>query len=165
MGQQQREQPQRLRLVGHQLGDDRGEPERLGAERAAHVSITGAARVPLVEDEVDDIEHGLETCGERFVGRHPERNVRGADLGLGARKPLRHRGLGHEERMRDLRGRQAAEQPQGERDLRFTGKRWMAAGRDQPQPLVRHARGDRSLHGRLVLGRRRELRELRCARP
>jgi len=66
--------------------------------------------------------------------------------------------------MRDLGGRQPTEEPQRQRDLRFTSERWMATGEDQPQPLVRHARGDRFLHGRLVLGRRRELRELRCAR-
>jgi hypothetical protein len=165
VGAQQREQSQRLGFVRHQLGDDRSEADRFGAEGAAHVGVAGAGRVPLVEDEVDDVEHGLEALGQRFVARHAEGDLGHADLRLGPRQPLRHRGLRHKKRMRNLGGREAAEQPECQRDLRFTRERGMAAGEDQPQPLVRHARCYRSFHGGLVWGRRRERRQLGRASP
>jgi hypothetical protein len=42
----------------------------------------------------------------------------------------------HEERAGDLAGGQAAHDPQGERDLGCPGQRRVAAGEDQPQPLI-----------------------------
>ena len=61
-----------------------------------------------------------------------------ADLPLGADDPLGHRRLGHEEGARDLRRREAAEQAQGQRDLRLARQRRVAAGEDEPQPVVAH---------------------------
>ena len=94
MQQHQREQPVHLGLVGHQLGERPPEPDRLGREIAA-------AAVALVEDQVDDREHGREPVGQQVVGRHPERDPGGLDLPLGAHEPLRHRRLGR----RGTRGR------------------------------------------------------------
>jgi hypothetical protein len=48
---------------------------------------------------------------------HPKRDPGGLDLSLGAREPLGHGRLGHEERAGDLLRRQAAQRPQRERDL------------------------------------------------
>ena len=165
MGEQQRLQAERLRLVGHQLRDHRGQPDRLGAQRAAHVGVAGACRVALVEHEVDDVQRGRQALGQRLVRRHRERDARGADLRLGPHESLRHGGLGHEERVRDLGCRQAAQQPQRQRHLRLGRERRVTAGEDQPQPLVGHARRHGLLVGGLVVGRRdgRESLELRCA--
>ena len=67
----QREQPVRLRLVRHQLGERAAEPDRLGGEVAA-------AAVALVEDEVDDRQHGGEPLGQQ---------VGAAARGTGCRPP------------------------------------------------------------------------------
>ena len=48
--------PVDLRLVGHQLGQRPPEPERLGSE-------ISATAVTLVEDQVDDRQHGCEPVG------------------------------------------------------------------------------------------------------
>ena len=109
--QHHRQQAVHLGLVGHQLGERPPEPERLGRQLAA-------AAVALVEDQVDDREHGGEPIGQQVVGRHPERDPGGLDLALGPHQPLRHRRLGDQEGAGDLVGRQAAERAQGERDLR-----------------------------------------------
>jgi hypothetical protein len=159
VGEQQRMQAESLGLVGHQLGDDRGQPDRSRAQRAAHVRIAGARCVALVEHEVDDVERGRHALGQHVVGREAERNARGADLGLRADEALGHRGLGDQERVGDLGGRQAAEETQGERDLRVGRERRVTAGEDQPQPLVGDAR--RLLVGLLVVGTH-ERGELRC---
>ena len=53
-------------------------------------------------------------------------------------QPLVHGRLGDEEGPGDLGVEQAAEQPQGERDLGARGQGRVAAGEDQPQALVGH---------------------------
>ena len=50
-----------LGLVGHQLGERASEPDRLGGEIAA-------AAVALVEDQVDDGEHGGEPVRQQVRG-------------------------------------------------------------------------------------------------
>ena len=131
--QHQREQAVHLGLVGHQLGERAAEPDRLGGEVAAPA-------VALVEDQVDDREHRGEPVGQQVRGRHAERDPGGPDLALRAHEPLRHRRLGDEEGARDLVGRQAAERPQRERDLRVERERRVAAGEEQLEPLVRDRR-------------------------
>ncbi len=69
--QHQRQQAVHLGLVGHQLGQRAAEPDRLGGEVAA-------AAVALVEDQVDDGEHGGEPVGQQ---------VRPAAPGTGSRPP------------------------------------------------------------------------------
>ena len=59
-----------------------------------------------------------------------------ADLALGPHQPLGHRRLGHEEGAGDLGRGEAAEGAQGERDPGLEGERRVAAGEDQPQPVV-----------------------------
>ena len=119
--------------VGHQLDERAAEPQRLGRQVAA-------AAVALVEDQVDDREHGGEPLGQQVVGRHPERDAGGLDLALGPHQSLRHRRLGHQEGAGDLVGGQAAERPQRERDLGVDGERRVAAGEDQLEPLVAERR-------------------------
>jgi hypothetical protein len=62
--------------------------------------------------------------------------MRVCDLALRAHDPLAHGRLGHKERASDLAGRHPAERPQCERHPRRHLQRWVAAGEDQPQPVV-----------------------------
>jgi len=137
----------RLRLVGHQRREHRREPDRFAAQVGAH----GRA-VAGVEDEVDRREDGAQPLREQVLRRHAQRDAGVADLPLRAHEPLRERRLGDEERARDLRRRQAADEAQRQRDLGLGCERRVAAGEHQLEPLV----GDRRL---LVLGELRRTRE------
>ncbi len=136
----QRQQPERLRLVRHQDGEQLGEPDRLLAEVCAQVPLATARRVALVEDEVEDGQHGAEPLGEEVVGRDAKRDPGRPDLPLGAHEALGHRRLRDQERVRDLRRRQAYDLAQGQRHPRVRGERRMTAGEDEREPVV----GDRA---------------------
>jgi hypothetical protein len=123
-----------LCLVEHEDGEQAAEPNRL-------VGQVAAVAVALVEDQVDDREHGGQALGEQVVGRDAERDPRRPDLRLRARQPALHRLARHEEGVGDLRGLQAAQGRQGQRHLRVERERGMAAGEDELQALV----GDRGL--------------------
>jgi hypothetical protein len=118
-----------LGLVRHQLGERVPEPERLRGQ-------IDAAAVALVEDQIDDRQHGRQPVRQPVVGRNAEANARIPDLALRPRKTPLHRFLGNEEGARDLLGAQTAERAQGQRDLRLGPERGMTAGEDQLQPLV-----------------------------
>jgi hypothetical protein len=129
----ERDQPERVRLVGHQRGQDLRQSNRLVEELVPR-------RWPVagVEDEVEHGEDGAQAIGQQVVGRHAEGDARVADLPLRANEPLRHRRLGDEECSRDLLGREAADRPQRERHLRLGRKRGMTAGEDEAQAVVRN---------------------------
>ena len=113
-------------------------PSRIAsAERSCRVS-DGARRrgVALVEDQVDHVQHGVEPLRQLRPRRHLIGNARVADLRLGAHDALGQRGGGGEEGARDLLGGEAADLAQRQRHLRVRGQRGMAAGEDQPQPVV-----------------------------
>jgi hypothetical protein len=133
----ERQQSMHLGLVGHQLGECTPEPDRLGRKLPA-------AAVALVEDQVHDREHRGEAVGEQMRRRHAKRNPRGLDLAFRASEPLRHGRLGHEEGTGDLLRLEAAERPQGERDLGVERECRVAAREEELEPLI----GDRRLiHG------------------
>jgi hypothetical protein len=144
-----------LGLVRHQLGECPAEADRLGREVAP-------AAVPLVEDQVDDRKHGRQPVGQQVRRGHAERDPGCLDLPLCADEALRHRLVRDEEGARDLLGGEAAQSPQGERDLGVERQGRMAAGEDELEPLV----GDRRLV-HLVLRRLRRVEEarLRGERP
>ena len=64
-------------------------------------------------------EHGVDPCGQLVGVRDPVGDPGGRDLLLRPRDPRGHRRLGHEERPRHLCGRQPADEPQRQRDLRL----------------------------------------------
>jgi hypothetical protein len=151
---------QRLRLVGHQRGQQLAQPDRLAAQLRAQQLAPRARGIALAKDEVEHGEHGGEALGELMVGRDPEGDSRVADLALGAHQALRHRRLRHEEGPRDLRGGQPADGLQGQRDARVLGEGGMRAGEDQAQALVAEALqaveggvhdADRRLRGELLV--------------
>ena len=100
--QHQREQPVGLRVVGRPR-ELPGEPDRLRRE----VDVT---RVALVEHEVQHPHHRAHVAGTLDPGLS-DRALRPADA-------LRHRALGHEVRLRDLAGGEAADRPQRQRHRR-----------------------------------------------
>ena len=122
-----------LGLVGHELGERATQPQRLGGQLAA-------ARVALVEDEVDDREHRDQPVGQQVVGRDAEGDAGTLDLRLRAHEPLGHRRLGDEEGASDLGRAQAAERAQRQRDLRLDRERRVTAGEDELESLVGEGR-------------------------
>ncbi len=133
LGQQhQREQPEHLRLVRHELGQQPPEPDRLGAQVGPRQRRTRTRRVALVEDQVDDGEHGRDPGGQIGLRRDAVRDPGVPDLGLGPDQPLGHGRFRHQERVRDLGRGEPAEQPERERDPRGGAERRVAAGEHEP---------------------------------
>jgi hypothetical protein len=109
------EQHQRLEavyvgLVGHQFDERGAQPESLSGE-------IDAAAVPLVEDQVDDREHGSQPLGQQVPGRDTERDARIPDLSLRPRESPLHGLFGNQKGAGDLLRAQPAERAQGQGDL------------------------------------------------
>ena len=113
-------------------------PSRIASsERSRRVErVARRRRVAFVEHEVDDVQHGVEPVGQVRAGGHLIRNLCVLDLVLGAHDALCHGRRAGEERTRDLLGGQSADLPEGERQLRVRRQGRMAAGEDEPQPVV-----------------------------
>ena len=133
--QHEREQARGLGFVGHQRPEDAGEPDRLVAEVGPN-ERTRRGRVTLVEDQVQDGEHTRQAFGQELGRRHAVGDRGLADLVLGADEALRHRGLGDQEGSGDLARGESAQGLQGERDARLHRQGRVAAGEDQPEPVV-----------------------------
>src|SRR5690606_31748972 len=103
-----------------------------------------------------------QALGQFLARRHAVRDAGRADLVLRAHDALRERGWRGEKGARDLLRGEPADLAQREGDLRIGGERRMAAGEDQPQPIVLEllAVGVRAGLGR-VLELARELGERR----
>ena len=145
-----------LGLAGHELAQDPGQPDGLGAQPPADQVGARAGRVALVEQQV---EHGQDPggpLGQQVRGRHPVGDAGVADLVLGPDQALGHGRLGHQERPGDLGRAQAGQRAQGQRDPGLQRQGRMAAGEDQPQPVV----GDAALvvigGADRILGRRQD---------
>jgi hypothetical protein len=144
-----------LGVVRRDLGEDPAKTQRLVAQLRTRPVRAPGCRVAFVEDEVDDFEHRGQPFGAFRRRRQLERDLVLAERPLGPHDALRDRGLGLEERTRDLPGRQPAEQPQGERHPRLGGQHRVAGDEHQPQQIVAAERGvvqsgldlDARLHG------------------
>ncbi len=98
MQEHQREQSVDLRVV-----DQRGQLPRQSDRFGREIHVAGVA---LVEHEVQNAHHGAHVARTRAELR---RETGPAHRALGATDALRHRGLRHEVRLRDLAGREAAD--------------------------------------------------------
>ena len=131
LGEHQGEQPADLVLVGHQLHEQPAEADGLLGELGSR-----RAGVPLREDQVDHGEHAVEPLGKvRRLG-DPVGDAGVGDPLLGAQQPLAHRRLADQEHPGHLLGRQPRDDLERERDPRLHRQRWMAAGEDEPEPVV-----------------------------
>lgn len=116
-----------LGLIRRELGQDATKTLRLLAELRTHPVVTGRSRVALVEDQIQDLEHGLETLTELRPARNLEGNPLLGQQSFGSHDALGDGRLGYQEDPRDLLARQAAHQAQRQRKACFGGKHRMAS--------------------------------------
>ena len=142
MQEHEREQPLHLRrhLGLRQRHQQSTQADRLRAKVRTQPGPTRRG-IPLGEDEIDDVQDGVEPVVQDGLVGHAVRNARLADLAFRPHQTLRHRRFGHEEGARNRVRLQAAQRSQRQANLRFDGERWMATGEDQPEAIVRDLAG------------------------
>ena len=106
--QEQRKKPADLTLVGHEGLQHAREIERTLDQVATHEDGAGRCGVAGRVKQMNNGEHGVEPIRQFVLIGHAVGDPGGRDLFLGPRHPGRHRGLGHDERLRNLGGREAA---------------------------------------------------------
>ena len=65
--QHQREQSERLRLSRHEVAHERDEMDRVVAQLGAHEIIAFGREVPLVEHEVQHLQHRVQSRGRQLA--------------------------------------------------------------------------------------------------
>ena len=137
LGQQhQRQQPRDLAVCGQQRVRHPRQADRLARELAPLKPLAGRRGVALVEHQVEHVQHDAQARGALLLGRQFEAGAGVRDRRLGAADALSHRRLGHEERAGDLRGSQAPDGAQRERQLRRRRQRRMTAQEQHRQRVV-----------------------------
>jgi hypothetical protein len=136
--QHQRQQRPRLRVAGEGLDQHSRQPNRLVGEFVADQGLGAGGEVALVEDQIESRQHRGEALRQLLSRGDFVWDPGVADLGLGPDQTLGHGRLLGEEGAGDLRGGEAAESPQGEGNPRLRPERRVAAGEDQPKPVVGH---------------------------
>jgi hypothetical protein len=116
--------------------DRPGQPDRLAGQLAALQLRAGGGGVALVEDQVQHVQDHPQPVAQLRRRRHVEGRAGGLDALLGAADALGHGGLGYEEGAGDLGGRESADRPERERDLRGRRQLRMAAQQQQGQRVV-----------------------------
>ena len=144
----QRNEAVHLRLLRHELGQDAAETERIFAELRSHPVVTGSRRVALVEDEVENFEHGRQAGGELGPPGDLEGDARLGERPLGPDDSLRDGRLRDEEGARDLLGGQASKQPERERNARLGRENRMTGSEYEAQEVVADVVVDRVLETR-----------------
>ena len=133
----QRREAHDLRLGGKQAQQQADQPDRFLGQRLARLGLAAVVRgIPLVEQQVDHRGHDRETLRPLRRTRCLEGDAGIADARLGPRDALLHGGLAHQEGLRDLLHRQAADDAQRQRDLLRRRQLRMAADEQQPQDVV-----------------------------
>ena len=125
-----------FRFRGSEFGEDAAEAERVFAKGGAHQVVAGGCGVALVEDEVDDFEHGRETGGEFGAAGHLEGDVLVCQGTLGADDALGDGGFWNEEGAGDFFGGKAAEKAEGEGGAGFGGEDGMAGDENETEDVV-----------------------------
>jgi hypothetical protein len=136
VGQEQREQSGRLAFAGQLIVQHAGQVERTAREVVAGERRTCGSRVAGREQQVDHGQDRVQPGRQLTLRGHAERDPARRDLLLRPRDPGRHRRLRHQERLRDVRDRHAAHQPERQRHLGLARQRRVAAQEHQPQPVV-----------------------------
>src|SRR5216684_5434329 len=91
------EQPSHLALPWHELVERSGQPCGLSGEVGALQGWTGAGRVALVEDEIEDVHHHAESIGALCFRGQVEAWAAAPDAFLGTADALRHRRFRNQE--------------------------------------------------------------------
>ena len=115
-----------------------GQPDRLGGQVGAVQARRRGGGVALVEDQVQHVQHRAQPLPARSSagGMREPGTPAGLDPLLGPADALGHRRLRDQERRGDLRGGQAADGAQGQRDLAGRGQGRVAAQEQQGQRVV-----------------------------
>ncbi len=132
----QRDESVHFRIIGRGFRQQSPQPQRFQAQAGPHQIVTGGRRVPLVEKQIDDFEHGRQPPTQFGSGRQP---VRGSGLGecsLGAGDPARDLRLAGQEGAGDLGGAETGDDAQGERRTCFPIEDRMARDEHQAQYVV-----------------------------
>jgi hypothetical protein len=111
-----------LRLLRRQAGEDPSEPQCFLTKRGTHPASTAGRRVPLVEDQVDDLEHRRQPNRALGLVGRLEPDLLARQRALRPHDALRDGCFGGEERPGDLGGCEPAEEAQRERDTRLGGQ-------------------------------------------
>src|ERR1700749_694965 len=93
----QRNERVNFRLFRSEFSQYAAETERIFAERGSHPVVTRSGRVALVENEVDDFEHGGKAGSKFGSARDLERNALIGECSFGADNELRDGRLRREE--------------------------------------------------------------------
>ena len=125
-----------LGLVRQELGQDPTQAQRVLAQRRAHPVVAGGGRVPLVEHEIEHLEHRRQAGGSVGPLGHLERDLGLRQRALGPHDALGHGGLPDEEGAGDLVGGEPPEEPQRERDARLGGEHGVTRDEDEAQKVV-----------------------------
>jgi hypothetical protein len=95
-----------LALVWSEFSQHAPQAQRVFAERRPHPVIARSCGIALIEDEVEDFQHGRESRRQLVAARHLEWHLRLKKGPFGADDTLGDRGCGDEKGPRDLLGRQ-----------------------------------------------------------
>jgi hypothetical protein len=133
---EQREQAEHLGLVGHQARQHPAEADRLARQVGAHPVVARGGGRALGEDQVQHAEHRTEPPPALGGRRQLERHLGRCQRLLGPGDPRLHGGGRHQERPSDLVAGQAAEHPEGERDLGLAGQHRVARDEHQRELVV-----------------------------
>ncbi len=116
--------------------DDSRQADRLMRQIASAQMGSCAARVALIENEVEDVQNCAQAMRTLLGSRQLEWNAGVLDALLGPADPLGHRRFGHHKRVGDFRGSQPAHRPQGQRNRRSRSQGRMAAHEEKDQRVV-----------------------------
>ena len=136
MEEHERENPERLGFVRHELTQQTAQPHGLVAKITPDHSRPARGAVSLVEQQVQHPEYTHRPLREELARRHPIGNPGIPDLVFGPHQPFGHGLLRHQEGAGDLDGGQARKRSQGQGDLGIERQRRMTTGEDQAQSIV-----------------------------
>ena len=132
----EREQSHDLRFGGENSQQEPTKPYGLLAERDPHGSAVAARRVSFVEYKIDHRRDGSETLAAFNGPRRFEGNIGSGDPRLGARDPLFHCALAHEEGSRNLFDAQSRDDAKRQRDLVCLREIRMTTDKEKPEHVV-----------------------------
>ncbi len=120
----------------HQFSQDPPQTQGFLAQLRSHPVAAGGRGVPLVEDEIDDLEHRRYPSCQLGAARDFERDAGGRQGPLRPNDTLGDRRRGNEEGAGDLLGREPAEQSQRERHAGFGRQHGVAGDEHEAQQVV-----------------------------
>src|SRR5258708_1810052 len=134
--QHQGEQPGDLALLRQQVVEHPREADRLGREVGPVQLGPRAGGVPLIEDEIQHLQHDAKPVASVWRHGHLELSTGRPDAFLRTADPLSHGRLWHEKRPGDLGGGEAAHRAKCQGQLRRNRERRMAAEEQKGKGVV-----------------------------